>query len=99
MSNNNHINNNQIKAQLEEIAPYVPVVDRVHGGNHPEFHDVRRVFNSLLEKTQAEDSPDLNSEFEELRKITNNFAVPEDVCETFEGIYQTLEAVDQLYNA
>ena len=90
--------NLQIKAQLEEINPYVAVVDRVHGGSHPEFHDVRRIYNSMVEKTQAVESPDLNGEFQELRKITNNYTVPDDVCETFEGVYQILENADQLYN-
>lgn len=35
---------------------YVPVVARVHGGSHPEFHDVRRIYDEMISKIQADGS-------------------------------------------
>ncbi len=90
---------NTVKLKLDEIASYVPIVDRVHGPIHPEFHEVRDIFNSLVAKTDAagEDCPELKLEFAQLRKVTNNYKVPEDVCEAFEEVYQKLEQLDKLY--
>ena len=42
---------NQVKKRcLEKLELYVPVVDRVHGDSHPEFHDVRRLFEKVNAK-------------------------------------------------
>ncbi|MDD4323945.1 MAG: iron-sulfur cluster repair di-iron protein, ric [Eubacteriales bacterium] len=91
---------NTVKVTLDEIAPYVPVVDRVHGPTHPEFHEVRSIFDKLVEKTDAagEGCPELSDEFAQLRKVTNNYEIPGDVCETFEEVYQTLERLDKTYS-
>ena len=43
-----HIKENQFKT----LAQYVPIVDRVHGPHHPEFHEVRRLFDVIIEKTK-----------------------------------------------
>lgn len=82
------------------LVQYVPVVDRVHGEHHPEFHEVRRIFVEIYEKTNAEtESPDLFEEFTRLREITQNYAVPEDVCETYEAVYDMLKKLNAAYNA
>ncbi|HHU04177.1 MAG TPA: iron-sulfur cluster repair di-iron protein, ric [Fastidiosipila sp.] len=90
-----------IKVQLDEIAPYVPVVDRVHGPTHPEFHEVRKLFDQLVEKTNAADGgcPEVAQEFAQLREVTNNYKVPSDVCETYEEVYQALEKLDKQYSS
>ena len=39
------LNFNQVKeTHLKTLAQYVPVVAKVHGGNHPEFYEVRKVY-------------------------------------------------------
>ena len=45
------------------------------------------------------DKPDLEEEFEQLRKITNNYAVPSDVCESYETVYRLLSELDKTYHA
>ena len=40
------------KRVLPTLTQYVPVVDRVHGDHHPEFHEVRRLFNLLSKKVK-----------------------------------------------
>lgn len=84
---------------LKTLIQYVPVVARVHGAAHPEFHEVRLVFNSMNEKLNEAGSnkPDLNEEFSELRKITSDYTVPEDVCESYEAVYIMLAELDKAY--
>lgn len=86
---------------LGKLGQYVPVVARVHGGTHPEFHDVKRVFDKLQAKIKAAGSgkPELKDEFQELRQITDNYTVPGDVCESYEAVYQMLSELDQAYQA
>ena len=91
---------NEIKgSHFKRLAQYVPIVDRVHGAHHPEFHDVNKVFETMLEKTKLAgfDKPDLSIEFKMLRDITNNYKVPTDVCETFEAVYNMLGEADCAY--
>ncbi len=89
------------KEYYKTLKQYVPVVDRVHGGNHPEFHDVRQVFEAISEKISLSKSrlPELSGEFEKLREITRHYEVPGDVCETFEAVYRMLSELDKAYHS
>ena len=78
----------------EKLELYVPVVARVHGGTHPEFHEVKHHFDQIVEKINSEEY-DLQSEFIALKTITNQYLVPEDVCETYEAVYQMLARLDE----
>ncbi len=85
---------------LETLELYVPVVDRVHGDAHPEFHGVRRLFEDIAGRVkETEPGPDFSREFELLRDITNNYTVPCDVCETYEAVYAMLAELDEAYQA
>lgn len=85
---------------FEKLESYVPVVAKVHGGTHPEFHDVKRVYETIRGKIKEESSESLGllNEFEELRKITNNYTVSDDVCVTYETVYNMLKEIDEAYN-
>lgn len=91
---------NQVKERhMKNLELYVPVVARVHGGTHPEFHDVHKLFKQLVEKMKLTNSkPDLQAEFLELRKTTDNYTVPSDVCESYEAVYNMLAELDQAYS-
>jgi iron-sulfur cluster repair protein YtfE (RIC family) len=88
-----------VEKNLDKLILYVPIVARVHGGTHPEFHKVKSVFDQMLPKMQnlEAQTPELDSEFEELRRITDHYEVPTDVCESYEAVYQMLEELDQAY--
>ena len=91
---------NQVKDKnIETLELYVPIVARVHGGSHPEFHNVKRLFDEMNVKMKAAglDKPELDSEFKELRKITNNYTVPADTCESYEAVYNMLSELDEVY--
>lgn len=92
-----HIKENQFKT----LAQYVPIVDRVHGPHHPEFHEVRRLFDVIIEKTKkaGAEKPDLQQEFIKLREITDNYSVPDDVCETYAAVYQMLAEADKVFHS
>ena len=87
------------KVHFKTLAQYVPIVDRVHGGSHPEFHQVRSLFESINEKTKQAGSnkPEIMEELLKLREVTNNYKVPGDVCESYEAVYKMLEEVDKAY--
>ncbi len=88
-----------VQDTLPALIQYVPVVDRVHGDHHPEFHDVRGLFDSIHQKTKAAypAKPDLIEEFAQLREVTNNYTIPNDVCETFEAVYEMLKRLNSSY--
>lgn len=91
----------QVKeGHLKTLGQYVPVVARVHGGNHPEFHNVRHVFDSIMKKTKevGNGKPELNEEFKQLRELTHHYTIPEDVCETYAAVYEMLAEIDEIYH-
>jgi regulator of cell morphogenesis and NO signaling len=93
---------NQAKEKhLKMLEQYVPVVSRVHGGNHPEFYEVNKEFDEIDAKIKEAGSsiPELNEEFTKLRKITADYSVPGDVCETYETVYNMLAELDKAYHA
>lgn len=89
------------KAHMKTLKQYVPIVERVHGAHHPEFHRVRQLFDDMTAKiTEAKRKrPQLADVFLQLRAVTDNYTVPGDVCESYQAVYQMLAALDQAYHA
>ena len=84
---------------FKTLKQYVPVVAKVHGEHHPEFHEVHKTFDTIIKKTKEAGTkrPELNEEFAHLREITDNYAVPGDVCESYEAVYKMLAELDEAY--
>jgi iron-sulfur cluster repair protein YtfE (RIC family) len=96
----NQITFNQAKEMhLKTLELYVPVVARVHGTIHPEFHEVHALFDTMIVKIKKAGStkPELSQEFIKLREITNDYTVPNDVCESYEAVYTMLQQLDKAY--
>ncbi|NLM24823.1 MAG: iron-sulfur cluster repair di-iron protein, ric [Firmicutes bacterium] len=89
-----------VKNHLARLEQYTPIVERVHGSSHPEFYDVRKLFDQLNEKIKAVGTAeaDLTEEFQQLRKVTNNYTVPSDTCESYEAVYLMLKELDDAYH-
>ena len=87
------------KNQLKKLVQFVPIVARVHGDSHPEFHKVKEVFDIINGKIKEADTekPQLSEEFIKLREITNNYTVPGDVCESYEAVYIMLSELEKAY--
>lgn len=81
---------------LRQAAKLAPIVERVHGANHPELTRVRE----LTEQLQKVDGTASESElFTELREVTKNYAVPADACEAFTATYESLRLADAAQNS
>ena len=93
--------NEAMAEHYQTLKQYVPIVARVHGKNHPEFHDVHKLFDALDKKVleAGSEAPELNEVFAELREITSNYTVPGDVCESYEAVYNMLAELDKAYQA
>jgi iron-sulfur cluster repair protein YtfE (RIC family) len=92
---------NMVKEKhFKTLELYVPIVARVHGKSHPEFYEVQKIFGVLAKKIKESNSqvPGLEQEFEKLRKITKDYTVPDDVCESYEAVYNMLAELDNAYN-
>ncbi|NLZ92714.1 MAG: iron-sulfur cluster repair di-iron protein, ric [Firmicutes bacterium] len=93
---------NEVKERnLARLEQFVPIVARVHGGTHPEFHDVHKLFAEITAKIKeaGSEKPELDLEFKQLREITDNYTVPCDVCESYEAVYNMLAELDEAYQA
>lgn len=91
---------NEIKERhLETLKMYVPIVARVHGGSHPEFHEVHKLFDAINKKIEeaGDERPELKEEFLKLGEITDNYTVPGDVCESYEAVYKMLAELAKAY--
>lgn len=89
------------KKYLPILEQYMPVVARVHGGSHPEFHDIYKIYDLISDKIKK-DGPEiveLKEEFTKLREISNNYTTPGDVCESYEAVYQMLALLDEEYHS
>lgn len=89
------------KRNFMKLRLFMPIVERVHGENHPEFRDVRKLFNEINVKTKKarSEKPELDNEFKQLRQITDNFKIPSDACESYTAVYNMLAEVDKAYQA
>lgn len=84
---------------LETLKMYVPVVARVHGPTHPEFYQVRDIYDQMVVKMQNPDQTDLTEDFAALREISNDYTIPGDVCESYAAVYNMLAYLDKAYSA
>jgi iron-sulfur cluster repair protein YtfE (RIC family) len=98
---NRKVFNEAAARHMKTLKQYVPIVARVHGKSHPEFHEVHALFNSIARKVNAAGSerPDLQDEFARLRDVTGRYSVPGDVCESYEAVYNMLAELDMAYHA
>ncbi len=84
------------KENKKQLDLFTKAITKAHGTKHPEVFDVRRVYQKMQQKMQRDDWQ-LDDEWDELRKITKNYAIPADVCQTFAKTYQMLAEFDKLY--
>lgn len=89
------------KKYLPILDQYVPLVARVHGGSHPEFHDIKKIYDLIKIKSKevGPEIADLKEDFTKLREISNNYTTPDGVCESYEAVYQMLAMLDEKYNS
>lgn len=91
--------NELVEKNFETLDLYTTAITRAHGKSHPEAFEVRELFVTMKEKVAADEGqPNLDAEFTKLRQVTGNYEVPDDVCATYEGVYNMLSEVDNAYH-
>ena len=101
MAEQNKTFNDAVAESFEKLNVFTNAITKAHGQSHPEAFDVRKLFQAIQEKVNNQDSEklDLDAEFTELRKVTNNYTIPGDVCQTFAATYRMLQEADKAYQA
>lgn len=77
---------------LAKALELTPIVERVHGANHPELTRVRELTQAISRSTDAGTTADL---FRQLRAVTSDYSVPSDGCEAFQATYEALQKADR----
>lgn len=90
-----------VENYFADLDLFTTAITRAHGENHPEAFDVRELFEVINKKVKetGTSKSNLDAEFTQLRKITDNYTIPKDVCETYAGVYKMLSEADQSYHA
>ncbi|WP_062353468.1 hypothetical protein [Bacillus kwashiorkori] len=84
----------------EKLELFSKAITRAHGKNHPEAFEVRELFEAISKKVKEDVTKiDLENEFTQLRKITDNYTIPNNVCETYAATFHMLEELDKVYQA
>lgn len=83
------------KDLFEKLDFYLPTVKKVHGKNHEEIFKVDKIYNSIKENLDNSNHEKLEDDFINLRKITNDYTIPQDTCETYEAVYKILNKLDE----
>lgn len=81
----------------EDLDLFTSALTKAHVDAHPEVKVVRELYVKIQYKIDV-DIKDLDHEFETLKRITNNYEIPNDVCGTYEKTYQLLKEANRLYN-
>lgn len=74
---------------------YTKAITKAHGQHHPEVFKVRIIYKEIQNKINH-NQYDLTNEFSQLRIITNDYFIPNDVCGTFKATYEMLKAFDEI---
>lgn len=88
--------NDVIDANLQKLETYSPIVARVHGKEHPEFLELKKVIDVLVGKLKDKNF-DLDEEFKDADKITNYYEIPSGVCETYIEVYSMIKELHETY--
>ena len=93
--------NEVVEDYFSKLDLFTSAITRAHGKNHPEAFEVRELFEAINTKVKeaGKNKPNLDVEFTQLQKITDNYTIPGDVCETYAGVYNMLSEVDKSYHA
>jgi len=83
-----------LDTHYDRLDFYTHAITNAHGQNHPEVFAVRDQYIKL--RTDAKTHQRLDANFDELRRTTHNYAIPNDVCLVFKATYQMLAQADRL---
>lgn len=86
------------KEVLKKLDLFLPIVVRVHGAHHPEMAQIGKIYDdSLRKKLHSNNDENIDEEFKKVRELSKDYKVPEDVCESYEAVYNMLKELDEAY--
>lgn len=85
--------NETITECIAVLDKVLPVVVRVHGGNHPELSDIFASYGTL--KNAILDGTDTSSAVAEIRRLTDGYTLPADACQAYTKVYNALKTIDE----
>lgn len=90
-----------VEENFDTLDLYTTAITRAHGKSHPEAFEVRELFETIDQKIKeaGTSKPNLDAEFSQLRTVTDHYTIPEDVCETYAGVYNMLSEADKAYHS
>lgn len=90
-----------VESEFEKLDIYTKAIARAHGESHPEAFKVRDLFETIqaVVKAAGTNKPDLDGAFGKLREVTDNYTIPNDVCETYAAVCNLLAEADNAYHA
>lgn len=86
----------QFDDDIYKLKKFIPIVSKVHGIDHPEIKEVEKEFNKIIKKINS-NLNDINVELKNITRITNDFIVPEGVCESYKAVYIILKNITNTY--
>lgn len=81
----------------EDLDLFTLTLTKVHVDAHPEVKIVRELYVCIQDKIDNE-IKDIDHEFATLDRITKNYEIPSDVCNTYEKTYNLLKEASKIYN-
>lgn len=86
-------NKNNLQDLLEETKVLSEKVARVHGDHHEELV---KIYD--LVKDSSLDIKNLWEIFEEIRKLSLNYSIPDGACKSYQALYTNLKKLDTIIN-
>ena len=83
------------KDLFQKLDFYLPTVKKVHGKDHEEIFEVDMIYNSIKENLEKSNFDKLQDNFKNLRKVTNDYTIPQGTCETYEAVHKMLNKLDK----
>ena len=99
LGKSNHLRNcpKSVQKSFKTLNMFLPRVQKIHGVEHPELMEVRRVTDEL--QAVLEDGMDTDRAtalLEKLRSLTKNYAIPSDACPAYKNAYKALSQIDAI---
>ncbi len=82
--------------KLEQLDKFTRAIAKVHGGNHPELHEVREVFLQMKEAIDKNPTVDVRAYLEKIDRLSSHYKLPSDACQTYAATYAWLEEATKL---
>lgn len=82
--------------RLEQLDKFTRAIGKVHGGNHPELHEVREVFLQMKEEIDKNPAADVRAYLEKIETLSSHYTVPSDACQTYAATYELLKEATEL---